>query len=82
MKTKILLLAVTTFCTALIFTACQKNTSSSVDETTQVSTEADDQSTVSTEADNATNDADVMVEATSAFSGRGYDIQSLICDAT
>ncbi len=83
MKTKILFLAVITFVTALIFTACQKNTSSSsTDETTQVTTEADDQSTVSNEADDASDDADAMVEATASFSGRGQDIQSLICDAT
>lgn len=83
MKIKILVLAVITFFTALIFTACQKDSSSSsTDETTQVSTEADDQSTVSNEADDATNDADAMVEATASFSGRGEDIQSLICDAT
>ena len=83
MKTKILVLAVITLFTALIFTACQKDSSSSsTDETTQVSTEADDQSTVSNEADDAANDADAMVEATASFSGRGEDIQSLICDAT
>lgn len=84
MKTKILFLAVLTFITALIFTACQKDSSSSStpDETTQVSTESDDQATVSNEADDASNDADAMVEASAAFSGRGYDIQSLICDAT
>lgn len=82
MKTKILLSVAFTFCLALFFTACQKNASSTVDETTQVSTEADDQSTVSNEADDATNDADAMVEASTSFSGRGYDIQSLICDAT
>lgn len=84
MKTKILFLAVFTFITALIFTACQKDSSSSTapDETTQVSTESDDQATVSNESDDAANDAETMVEASAAFSGRGYDIQSLICDAT
>ncbi|HWC53979.1 MAG TPA: hypothetical protein VG676_10375 [Chitinophagaceae bacterium] len=83
MKTKILVVAVLTYCTALIFTACQKDSSSSTtDETTQVSIEADDQTTVSNEADDAANDVDLMVEASASFSGRGYDVQSLICDAT
>ncbi|MBS1920532.1 MAG: hypothetical protein JST17_09790 [Bacteroidetes bacterium] len=84
MKTKILVLAVLTFCTALIFTACQKDSSTTKtsDESTQVSTEADDQSTVSNESDDAANDAETMVEASASFSGRGYDVQSLICDAT
>lgn len=82
MKTKILLLAAIIFGTAIFFSACQKNTSGSTDETTQVTTEADDQSTVSNESDDASNDADAMVEATVSFSGRGDSIQSLICDAT
>jgi hypothetical protein len=82
MKIKILLLAAVTFCTAIIFTACQKNAASSVDETTEVSTQADDQARVSTEVDAVANDADVTLESTTAFSGRGDQIQSLICDAT
>ena len=82
MKTKILFLAVFTFCTAVIFTACQKSISSSVDESTEVSMQADDESRVATEMDATANDADVMLEATPSFSGRRMQVQSPICDAT
>ncbi|OQY93196.1 MAG: hypothetical protein B6D37_12090 [Sphingobacteriales bacterium UTBCD1] len=84
MKTKLPVLAVLALCTALIFNACKKDSSSSSlpNETTQVSTEADDQTTVSNEVDNAANDVNLMVEASASFSGKGYEIQSLICDAT
>ncbi|MBS1622296.1 MAG: hypothetical protein JST10_06780 [Bacteroidetes bacterium] len=83
MKTKILVLAVITFFTALFFVSCQKDTSAPPpDLSTQLSTEADDQSTVSDDVDLAANDVGVMLEASGSFSGRGEDIQQLICDAT
>lgn len=82
MKTKILVLAVVTFCTAIFFSACQKDSSTPApDEKTQVTTESDDQNTVSNEADAVANDVDAVLEASASFSGRGYQIQS-ICDAT
>ncbi|MCZ2460004.1 MAG: hypothetical protein LC128_10310 [Chitinophagales bacterium] len=84
MKTKLPILTVLALCTALIFTACQKdnsNTSQGNDQSTQVKTGADDQNTVSSIIDNATRDVNVMVEATAALAGKGEEIQSLICDA-
>ncbi len=84
MKTRILLLAALAFCTAVFFVACKKNnsSSSSVSQTTQISTQADDQSQVSTEVDAVANDGDVALESTTSFSGRGQQVEGLICDAT
>lgn len=88
MKTKILMAAAITFCAAVFFVACKKNnssSSSSVSQTTQLTTQANDQSQVSTEVDASANDADVALESTAAFSGRGQQgqgVQGLICDAT
>lgn len=82
MKARILFSALIIFLASLIFTSCQKSVSGSADETTQVTLQADDQSRVSSDVDATANDADAMLESTAAFSGRGQDVQSLICDAT
>ena len=82
MKARIIFSALIIFLASLIFTSCQKSVSGSADETTQVTLQADDQSRVSSDVDATANDADVMLESTSAFSGRGQDVQTLICDAT
>ena len=82
MKARIFFPAVIILFSSLIFTSCQKNVSGSVDETTEVSLQADDQSRVSSDVDAVANDADLMLESSASFSGRGQDVQSLICDAT
>jgi hypothetical protein len=82
MKARILFSVLIIFLASLIFTSCQKSVSGSADETTQVSLQADDQNNVSSDIDNVANDADVMLEASSSFSGRGQDVQSLLCNAT
>ena len=81
MKARIILSAVIIFSFSLIFTSCQKGTGS-VDESTEVSAQADDQTNVSSDVDEVANDADLMLESSSSFSGRGQDVQSLLCNAT
>lgn len=81
MKARIILSAAVIFSLSLFFTSCQKSTGS-VDESTEVSMQADDQSRVSTDVDQTANDADLMLESSASFSGRGEGVQSLICDAT
>jgi len=85
MKIKILLLASITFCMAIIFNACKKDNSAAsslTTQTTQLTTQAADQAQVSTEVDAVNNDADASLESSTAFSGRGQQVQGLICDAT
>ena len=82
MKTRILSLAVIAFSLTLSFTSCKKDSSASVDFTEESTTHSDDDSRFSSESDAVANDADLTLEATSGFTGRTEDVQSLICDAT
>ena len=81
MKARIILSAVAILFTTIIFTSCQKS-AGTVDESTEISAQADDQTDVSSSIDAVANDADLMVESSSSFSGRGQDVQSLLCNAT
>jgi hypothetical protein len=81
MKARFLSLSAAIFSLSLIFTACQKDTVTATDYTTETTTHSDDQSRFSNEIDGVANDADAAVEATSGFTGRIESIQS-ICDAT
>ena len=65
----------------LIMTSCKKE-SSSTDYTSESTTHADDQNRFSAELDAAANDANIVLETSPGFSGRGEGTQSLICDAT
>lgn len=84
MKARILSLAAIIFSFSLMFTACQKDSASNndTDYTTESTIQSDDQSRFSGEVDAVANDADVTLESTPAFSGRGDQIQTLICNAT
>ena len=83
MKTRILSLAVIAFSLTLSVTSCKKESSSAdVDYTDESTVHSDDQARFSSESDAVANDADLMLEATSGFTGRTEDVQSLICDAT
>lgn len=64
--------------------SCQKedNNSSTISPETEAKTHSDDQNRFSTEMDAIANDANLMLESSVSFSGRGQGIQSLICDAT
>jgi len=83
MKTRILSLAAIIFSLSLIFTACQKDSAPNTDTdyTTETSVHSDDQSRFSGEVDAVANDADVSLETTPGFFGRGDQVQTLICNA-
>jgi hypothetical protein len=65
-----------------LFTSCKKENSTTTDFTAETSSHSDDQSRFSTEVDAVANDANVILETTSSFTGKPGDLQSLICDAT
>jgi hypothetical protein len=81
MKAKLLSFAVLTISLSILFTSCQKDTKEETDYTAESATHSDDQSRFSNEQDAVANDANLMLEATSGFTGRGQSVQSLICDA-
>lgn len=82
MKARILSVAAAICSAAFIFTACQKDNSSSTDYSSETTTHSDDQNRFSGEVDAAANDASIALEANAGFAGRGEGVQSLICDAT
>src|SRR6202008_2062732 len=82
MKAKILSLAAIVFSSSLIFTACQKNTKDDTDYNNESTVHSDDQSRFSGEMDSVTDDADATLDATPGFTGRGDQVQTLICNAT
>ena len=82
MKARILLFAAIFFSFSLFFIGCQKSTTDQTDYTSESAVHADDQSRFSSEVDAVANDADLTLDATTGFSGRGEQVQSLICDAT
>ena len=67
--------------TALVVSSCQKE-SSTKDHSTETSIHSEDQNRFSGEVDAAANDVVLTLDATAGFSGRGEEVQSLICDAT
>jgi hypothetical protein len=83
MKARILSLAAIIFSFSLFFTACQKTGSNTdTDYTDESTVQSDDQSRFSGESDAVANDLDATVDATPGFSGRGDQVQTLICNAT
>jgi len=82
MKARILSLTAFVLSVSILFTACKKEASSTDDNSAEASTQSDDQSRFSSESDGAANDANLVLETTSGFSGRTTNVQSLICDAT
>ena len=84
MKARILPLAAAIFSLTLIFTACQKDSSSdsTASQSEEASKHSDDQSSFSSDIDEIDSDVNLAMESSSSFSGRGNDIQSLMCNAT
>lgn len=69
----------------IAFSSCQKeenNNNNTIPPETEAKAQSDDQHFFSTGIDALANDANLMLESSGAFSGRGQGIQSLICDAT
>lgn len=81
MKPRILSLVISILSISILFTACKKEGSDSQDYSAETAAHSDDQSRFSTEVDAVANDANLALEVTPAFSGRGGEIQALICDA-
>jgi hypothetical protein len=81
MKARILSLASLIIIFSLLFTSCKKE-NTEPDNSTEASTHSDDQSRFSSESDGVANDANLVLETNSGFSGRTLDQQSVICDAT
>jgi hypothetical protein len=63
---------------ALTFNACNKSTDTN--PSSQFSTQSDDQTRFTSETDAVTNDADLAIESSVAFSGKSHT--NTICDAT
>lgn len=82
MKARFLLLSAIVFSVAILFTSCQKNAGQLKDFKFESSAHSDDQSRFSDEVEAVAGDINLQVEATAVFSGRGQQVQSLICDAT
>ena len=73
MKIRLLPFLMLTLCTALVFTACKKDNSSSSDNTdpnTAATVQSDDQAQVSEDVDAISNDAEAAVSVESSMSGR------------
>lgn len=64
------------------FSACKKDAKDSSDSDAQLTTHSNDQIEVSSEMDAVNNDADAVVEANAAFSGRVGDASITLCDGT
>ena len=82
MKARILSPSIFILSSVLFFTACQKDPGNGADYTTESNVHSDDQSRFSNEVDAVANDADITLETTTGFAGRGEQVQSLICDPT
>jgi len=81
MKPRILSLVISILSLTILFTACKKEGADSQDYSAETAAHSDDQSRFSNEVDAVANDANLALEVTPAFSGRGGEIQALICDA-
>ncbi len=81
MKARILSFTLLFFSVVFVLASCQKD-SDSPDYSSESSAHADDQNRFSAELDAAANDANLILETTPGFFGRGEGVQSLICDAT
>jgi hypothetical protein len=82
MKARILSFAATIFSLSLLFTACQKNTTTETDYSTESSVQSDDQSRFTSDMDAVADDGEIALSENPAFSGRGNQVQTLICNAT
>jgi hypothetical protein len=82
MKARILLFSAAIFSLSFIFTACQKSATTDTDYSNESTVQSDDQSRFSSESDAVSDDADASLDATPGFTGRGDQVQTLICNAT
>lgn len=81
MKIKFISLSVLVCSAALIFNACKKDSSTTTDNTAELTSQSDDQSRFSTEVDAVANDANAALSTNVGMNG-GRMEGSPICDAT
>jgi hypothetical protein len=87
MKIKILSLLAGILSLSVAFIACQKENSgpgatTEAAVTAEATAQGEDQSRVTTETDETTNDVNTVMDVTSGFAGRGYNLDNLLCNAT
>lgn len=84
MKARILSFAIAFLSLTIAFTACKKDasTSGTTDTATQASNQSDDQNEFSGNVDAVANDANIVLETNSNFTGRVDGTQGLIINAT
>jgi hypothetical protein len=82
MKKQILLLSFLTLSITVSFIACKKETKTTDNSAAQISKHSDDQAQFSSEMDAVTDDAALTLETNTSFTGRGEQVQSVICNAT
>jgi hypothetical protein len=80
MKARILHLSSFALLLAVVFTSCQKDSTTAYDYQTETTTHSDDQSRFSNESDAVANDVNTAIELTSGFTGRTESIT--FCDGT
>jgi hypothetical protein len=82
MKKQVSLLSVLAICITMGFVACKKESSTNNNTgSADVSKHSDDQARFSGAVDGVSNDADIALESSTNFTGRGQQVET-ICDAT
>jgi hypothetical protein len=81
MKKQILGLSSLVVFLGIIFISCQKNSDKDEDYNLEASAQADDQSQFSAQIDAVSNETSAIIEGTGTLAARGFDIQSLVCNA-
>jgi hypothetical protein len=71
-----------TFSLLISFTACKKDSDSGNNGDTEITAHSEDQSQFASEIDAVNNDADIVIESSTVFSGRFQNNQDVICDAS
>jgi hypothetical protein len=64
------------------FVSCTKNTKDTEDYNTEAATQSDDQTQFSAQIDAVDNEASAIMESTGTLANRGFDVQSLVCNAS
>jgi hypothetical protein len=66
---------------ALALTSCQKAAEKDEDHNLEASAQSDDQSQFSAQIETVANEASAIIETTGSLAARGFDVQSLVCNA-
>jgi hypothetical protein len=82
MKKKILGFFTLALFTAISFSSCVKSGTKDEDYNSEASAQSDDQAQFSAQVDAVANETTAILEGTGTLAARGFDIQSLVCNAT